>query len=421
MSVPQLRFKDDKGQDFPAWGAVQFSKFLHPKLRPVPKPSGNYMALGIRSHFKGTFQKPDSKPEKIDMDVLYQVHPGDLIVNITFAWEGAVAIAKEEDVGGLVSHRFPTYIFDEQIAIGEFFQYVYPTRHFKYQLELNSPGGAGRNRVLNKKGFLKIECQLPSVEEQTKIANFLTAVDGKISQLTQKCELLKQYKKGVMQQIFSQELRFKDEKGQDFSAWGEKTIGDIFTFAQTNSFSRELLNYEAGAVKNIHYGDIHTKFKSNFKIENEVVPFINPTVDISRIPEECYCKVGDLVIADASEDYADVGKAIEIISTGNQKLLSGLHTYIARDFSNQMALGFRGYLMQSEAVRLQIKTLATGVSVLSISKGNLAKVKVHLPSKEEQTKIANFLTAIDDKIASTQAQLASAKQYKQGLLQQMFV
>jgi type I restriction enzyme S subunit len=166
---------------------------------------------------------------------------------------------------------------------------------------------------------------------------------------------------------------------------------------------------------------IHTKFKTNFKIEDEVVPFINPSVDITRILDECYCKVGDLVIADASENYADIGKAIEIISLGKQKLLSGLHTYIARDTSNQLALGFSGYLMQNESVRMQIKTFATGVSVLGISKGNLAKVKLNIPSKGEQTKIATFLTSIDDKIASAQVQLAAMKQYKQGLLQQMFV
>jgi type I restriction enzyme S subunit len=216
-------------------------------------------------------------------------------------------------------------------------------------------------------------------------------------------------------------LRFRDDEGREFPAWEEKLMGDIFTFIQTNSFSRELLNYEIGTVKNIHYGDIHTKFRSNFKIENENVPFINETVDIHKIPEICYCQKGDLIIADTSEDYADVGKAIEIISLGNQKLLSGLHTYIARDTTKKMKIGFSGYLLQSDAVRLQVKTLATGVSVLGISKTNLAKVNLTVPVPQEQTKIADFLTSIDCKITTTQNQLAAVKQYKQGLLQQMFV
>ena len=216
-------------------------------------------------------------------------------------------------------------------------------------------------------------------------------------------------------------LRFRDNDGQDFPEWEEKRLGDVFTFIQTNSFSRALLNYDSGIVKNIHYGDIHTKFSSNFRIKNEDVPFINENVDISNISADCYCKEGDLVIADASEDYADIGKTIEIINTNNEKLLAGLHTYIARDLTQKMSLGFSGYLMQIESVRLQIKILATGISVLGISKGNLGKVQLKIPSLLEQTKIANFLNAIDDKITNNKIQLDALKQYKQGLLQQMFV
>ena len=122
-------------------------------------------------------------------------------------------------------------------------------------------------------------------------------------------------------------------------------------FKVTNSFSREFLNYEEGTVKNIHYGDIHTKFQTLFEIKNEDVPFINNEINLSRISQENYCKEGDVVFADASEDLNDVGKSIEITNVNNEKLLSGLHTLLARPHANNFYIGFNGYLFKSNSIR----------------------------------------------------------------------
>ena len=197
-----LRFKDDNGADYPEWVIYQLAQFLTPVIRQIPKPDKPYLAIGVRSHFKGLFQKPDSEPEKIDMDVLYQVEENDFVVNITFAWEGALAIANSSDSGGLVSHRFPTYRINPKFALVNFFRYVYPTKQFKSMLELCSPGGAGRNRVLNKSQFLKIETKLPSIDEQSKIAQFLTELDDKINAVDAQIQSAQQWKQGLLQQMF---------------------------------------------------------------------------------------------------------------------------------------------------------------------------------------------------------------------------
>jgi type I restriction enzyme S subunit len=181
------------------------------------------------------------------------------------------------------------------------------------------------------------------------------------------------------------------------------------------------LNYEIGEVKNIHYGDIHTKFSTLFDITKEDVPFINPEVSISKIPDSNYCQEGDLIFADASEDLNDVGKSIEIVNLNNEKLLSGLHTILARPKLIKFSKGFAGYLFKSGNIRLQIQKESQGSKVLSISATRLSNISLSIPALKEQTKIANFLTAIDDKITQTQAELNAVKQYKQGLLQQMFV
>ncbi len=257
-------------------------------------------------------------------------------------------------------------------------------------------------------------------KEQQKIANFLSSADKKIEQLRQKVSLLEDYKKGVMQQIFSQQIRFKDDNGEAFADWEVKRFGEIFSFIRTNSFSRNLLNYDSGEVKNIHYGDIHTKFKGLLDLSKEKVPYLNQEVDISKVAEEDYCQEGDLVIADASEDYADIGKSIEVVNLNNERLVAGLHTYIARS-NTKMALGFKSYLMQCWDIRHKVMVIATGVSVLGISKTNLSKITIEFPCVKEQQKIANFLSSIDDKIQQSQQQLAQAQQFKKGLLQQLFV
>lgn len=212
-------------------------------------------------------------------------------------------------------------------------------------------------------------------------------------------------------------LRFPEFTGE----WIISKFGDIYDFLRTNSFSRSQLNYENRKLKNIHYGDIHTKFQMNFRIGKEMVPYVNKDIDLSKIEEENYCRVGDLVIADASEDYNDIGKTIEIREVGNEQLVAGLHTYLARDNKKLTALGFMGYYQQVWTVRPQKMKYAAGISVLGISKTNLGKVKLNLPSKSEQQKIADFLTGIDKKIDLVKTQLEKTQQFKKGLLQQMFV
>ena len=217
-------------------------------------------------------------------------------------------------------------------------------------------------------------------------------------------------------QINKPQLRFPEFKGE----WDKKKLGEVAETKVTNSFSRENLNYENGEVKNIHYGDIHTKFQTLFDLEKENVPFINPEITIQRISEDFYCKVGDLVFADASEDLNDVGKSVEIINLNNEKLLSGLHTILVRPKENTFKNGFAGYLFKSDSVRLQIQKESQGSKVLSISSGRLFGVNIFFPTLPEQTKIANFLTAVDEKIQALKKRKALLEQYKKGVMQKIF-
>lgn len=338
------------------------------------------------------------------------------------------------------------------------FELFHAIQHRLLNMVVGTGIGAGKLDTEDLKG-LKIF--IPSPPEQQKIATFLTAVDQRIQQLRQKKAKLEAYKKGVMQRLFAppplsesglpgledeqdgsgredhpviplssssrrsaarfRQLRFKDENGDDFPDWEEKKLGEIYSFKTTNSFSRENLNYERGQVRNIHYGDIHTKFKTHFDITDEVVPFVNTEVDISRISDENYAQEGDLVIADASEDYADIGKAIELINLNEEKVLAGLHTFLARRTNGEMTIGFGGHLMKSQDVRLKIMRIAQGTKVLGLSYKRLAEISLRLPHLEEQEKIASFLSSIDTAIEKVGQQIDDSVVFKKGLLQKMFV
>ncbi|OVE56988.1 restriction endonuclease subunit S [Chryseobacterium mucoviscidosis] len=186
---------------------ISLSKFLTFTPREIEKPTENYLALGIRSHGKGIFHKPDSDPKAISMDKLYEVKENDFIVNITFAWEHAVAIISKEDEGGLVSHRFPTYVIDQKTVSVEFFRHIILQPFFKQMLDNISPGGAGRNRVLSKKDLLKLEISVPSLQEQHSIAEILNTAHQELKQYQEKLKALQLQKKGLMQQLLTGKIR----------------------------------------------------------------------------------------------------------------------------------------------------------------------------------------------------------------------
>jgi len=208
--------------------------------------------------------------------------------------------------------------------------------------------------------------------------------------------------------------KFQDE-------WKNESLGEVYSFKSTNSFSRDQLNYKNGSVKNVHYGDIHTKFATLFDVTKEKVPFINPQESLERIALESYCIEGDIVFADASEDLNDVGKSIEIVNVNNEKLVSGMHTLLARQKEKKLIVGFGGYLFKSDGIRLQIKKEAQGAKVLGISANRLLNIDLCFPSdKKEQQKISDCLTSLDNLIAAQSQKIDALQSYKKGLMQNLF-
>ena len=206
----------------------------------------------------------------------------------------------------------------------------------------------------------------------------------------------------------------------DDQSWSAPQFTDLYRFKRTNTLSRDKLNYETGTIRNIHYGDIHTKFKPLFRVGDECIPYVNPDAFING-HDDVFCEEGDVVFADASEDLDDIGKAIEIVSLDGERVVAGTHTILATRLGSVPAVGFGGHLFQSAAVRAGIRKEAQGAKVYGISAKRISAVTVPIPpTVDEQQKIADCLGALDDLIAAEGRKLEALHRHKQGLLQKLF-
>lgn len=214
-------------------------------------------------------------------------------------------------------------------------------------------------------------------------------------------------------------LRFPEFR--ESTEWKAERIDMLYSFMRNNALSRDKLNYESGSAKNIHYGDIHTKFSALFDITKERVPYINGTEVIPDADSDDFCVEGDIIFADASEDTNDVGKCIEIVRLGGQLLLAGQHTILARRKNDALVIGFGAHLFQSGRIRSQIQKEAQGTKVYAISPTRLARTEIFYPRDEkEQQKIADCLTSLDEVIAAQGRKVEALRIYKRGLMQQLF-
>ena len=198
------------------------------------------------------------------------------------------------------------------------------------------------------------------------------------------------------------------------SGWKVMRLGDVFDFLKTYTNSRESLN-DYDEISYIHYGEIHKKYKFYLDFRVASLPKIHQS-KLGDKPE--FIKNGDLVIADASEDYIDIAKSVEIKNL-EHKAVAGLHTFLLRDKGDYFADGYKGYILYEPWVAKELKKKATGISVLGISKSNLLNLKIKLPPLDEQEKIAEILSTWDEAINLTINLIESKKQFKKAIMQNL--
>ena len=208
-------------------------------------------------------------------------------------------------------------------------------------------------------------------------------------------------------------FRFPEFKGE----WEMIKVSDLLDFYSTNSLSWEQLDYNNGKIKNLHYGLIHKGLPTMVDVAYDSLPYIKEEFMLKSFT---LLKEGDVAFADASEDTNDVAKAIEVVNCNNQQIVSGLHTIHGRDNSNRTVIGYKGYAFASDSFHKQIRRIAQGTKVFSISVRNFDEVYIGIPSKEEQTKISKLLTAIDKRIATQNKIIEDLKKLKSAISERLF-
>ena len=309
----------------------------------------------------------------------------------------------------LVSPEYPVFTTNEDTDIQFILYHLNSSESFKNFCVMQKLGGT-RTRLYFKK-LENYQLFIPSINEQRKITLFLQLLNKKFEKQQEKIEKLEQFKKGMMQKVFTRELRFKDEDGGEFPEWETKELRELGEFKRSYSYSR---SYEGpGEYYHIHYGDIHTKLRSVIN-RNTYLPSISIESELEIL------ETGEVIFADASEDYKDLGKSVVVKQTKDRKIVSGLHTHRFKP-NGQLDSAFLMYFTKTKKYLAFIRMFGTGVSVLGISKNNLGTLEVPLPSIEEQLKISDYLSTIDDKIEKENEKLMVLEKQKKGFMWGMFV
>ena len=196
-------------------------------------------------------------------------------------------------------------------------------------------------------------------------------------------------------------------------------VSELLTTFPTNSLSwDQLVENQDSSLKNLHYGLIHNGFETTcITGENQLFPYIKH----SFIPTKyALIQNGDLILADASEDRKDVGRPVEMLDIGNQKIVSGLHTIHARNKTDLIVNGFKGFYFQSSAMKQQIFKIANGSKIYGISSSAFSELKMFIPEKQEQKKIVDMMIKIEEKIQTQSKIIDDYNSLKMGIYNWMF-
>ncbi len=362
--------------------------------------------------------KTEKKLSKKGFSLCRSFPKGSILYTCIGSTIGKCGISDKE----LTSNQQINAIFPNEKINNEFLYYALQNR----TEDIRSRAGQQAVPLINKSEFEETQIPLPPLPEQQRIAKALSDVDSLISTTEKLLQKKKNIKQGAMQNLltgkkrlsgFAKSTNYKQsELGLIPEDWDVKTLSEIFEFKPNNTFTRDCLNDSKGEYQNVHYGDVLIKYSSILDCSKESIPFINEGINVKF--SKYGIMEGDIIIADTAEDET-VGKVVEIFNLGEKKIVSGLHTFLCRKITDDFAPKWLGYFMNQSIFHNQLLPFITGTKVSAISRTAIQKVKVLIPSKEEQTAIANVLSSMDKEIETLNTKLEKYRNLKTAMMQQL--
>jgi len=253
----------------------------------------------------------------------------------------------------------------------------------------------------------------PPLYEQGVIAAVLSDVDALLGALDRLIAKKRDLKQAAMQQLLTGRTRLPGFHGE----WEVKRLGELFRFSGGYSASRDQLSEEGHCY--LHYGDIHGSSKTTIdaKADFEDIPKLD--IPLKRVSRDSLLEDGDVVFVDASEDDDGTSKHVVVINKDRRPFISGLHTIVAKAKTEELAHEYQRYCFQTAAIRQQFLFYAVGTKVSGISKTNIAKLTLPIPSVPEQTAIAAVLSDMDAELSALEARRDKIRALKQGMMQEL--
>ncbi|MEK6750817.1 MAG: restriction endonuclease subunit S [Chloroflexota bacterium] len=342
----------------------------------------------------------------------YLLEHGDLVFARTGASVGKSYLYKSTD-GQLVFAGFLIRVSpDTKRLAPAFLKFFVQSRTYWNWIKTNSmrSGQPG----INGREFASLPVPIPpTLAEQEAIAEALSDADALIEALEQLLAKKRQVKQGAMQELLTGKRRLAgfNEK------WEVKTFGDLFNFSGGFTASRDQLSSNGYCY--LHYGDIHMSTKTFVDVHAEFQDIPKLNIPLKKVSTTSLLEDGDIVFVDASEDDEGASRHVVIFNPNKIPYISGLHTIVAKSKTDELEHQYRRYCFQTREVKNQFRFYAVGTKVSGISKTNIAKINLPVPSIAEQTAIAEILSDMDAEISALEEKLVKARQVKAGMMSKL--